>query len=173
MSRNTNSRITQQKFTKAHTFRSIFLAHRMRNLKHTYQRIHSKRILSLKSVLDPTRILPLRLTRPRSTCETPWLMQHFDFCITFYATNKYWNKISLVHLYWPNGRNSKHKNIFCRKKADILALVHSFHVSIRRHRNKAILWYSGYVFFKTFYFKMILSVSNLFRLLFIWRKTIR
>ena len=109
MSRNTNSRITQQKFTKPHTFRSIFLAHRMRNLKHTYQRIHSKRILSFKSVLDPTRILPLRLTRPRSTCETPWLMQHFDFCITFYATNKYWNKISLVHLYWPNGRNSNHK----------------------------------------------------------------
>ena len=89
MSRNTNSRITQQKFTKAHTFRSIFLAHRMQNLKHTYpayQRIHSKLILSLKSVLDPTRILPLRLTRPRSTCETPWLMQHFDFCINFYAT---------------------------------------------------------------------------------------
>ena len=116
---NTTSRIAKQKswkFQKAHTFRSPFLAHRMRNLKHTYQRINSKRILSLKSVVDPTRNLLLQLTRPRVTCETPWLMQHFDFCITFYATNKYWNKISLVHLYWPNGSNSKHKNVFCRKK---------------------------------------------------------
>ena len=53
------------------------------------------------------------------------------------------------------------------EKTDTLALVHSFCVAIRRHRNKAILRYSGYIFSR--HSRMILSVSSLFRLLFMWK----
>ena len=34
------------------------------------------------------------------------------------------------------------------KKSNTYALVHSVHVAIGRHRNKAVLWYSGYMFSK-------------------------